>query len=115
MLALATAIVFQLSAASPAAPLGVSALVARARAARVQQDSMLASYQATVRQRMSSSIGLAAGLGLGPIGRDRLAARFESVARVGWDHRLGAWGELLGARAVFPVLGILEPQAADDD
>jgi hypothetical protein len=118
MIGLALAIAFQLSAgvpATPHAPLSVSALVARARSARIQQDSMLAEYHTLVRQRMSSSIGLAAGLGLGPIGRERLAARYEAVARVGWHHELGAWGEIIGARAVVPMLGMVDPDGGDDD
>ena len=84
------------------APLSSATLVARARAARYQQDSALAEYQATVRQRMSAGLGVARGLGfgVGAIARDRLAARFESVARVGWHAQLGAWGELLAARGI---------------
>ncbi|HEY9228776.1 MAG TPA: hypothetical protein VIP11_19140 [Gemmatimonadaceae bacterium] len=113
MLVVATALAFQLSSAAP--PVEVTALVARARAARVQQDSMLASYRAVLRQRMSMSIGVAAGLGLGPIGRDRLAGRMESVARIGWDHRYGAWGEILAARAVVPIIGIEKPEPSYDD
>src|SRR3954469_9592160 len=88
----AAAIAFQLSAVVPPPPArGVTALVARARAARWQQDSMLASYETTVRQRMSASVGISAGLAttqglpLPVIGPPRLAARFESVARVGWS------------------------------
>jgi hypothetical protein len=115
MLVLATSIAFQLAAGVPAERLGVATLVARARAARVQQDSLLAGYQATVRQRLSSSIGLASGKGLGPIGANRLGARFESVARVAWDHQLGAWGEILAARAVAPVAGIVDAEPEDDD
>lgn len=114
MLLVAASIACQLSAA--AAPSnGVGALVARAREARLQQDSLLQSYQVVVRQRMSSSIGLAGGFGLGPVGTDRLAARFESVARVGWHHRNGAWGEILAARAVAPIVGAVDAEPEDDD
>ena len=93
----------------------VSALVARAREARYQQDSALASYEAIARQRMSAGIGLARGLGIGPIAPERLAARVESVARVGWHHALGAYGEIIGARSVAPIVGETEMQAEDDD
>jgi len=93
----------------------VTALVARARAARYQQDSALASYQAIATQRISGGIGVAPGLGPAPISRVRLAARMESVARVGWNHELGAWAEVLAARAVVPFLGDVEPDAEDGD
>jgi hypothetical protein len=108
----------------------VATLVARARSARLQQDAQLASYEVITRQRMSSSIGLAGGItgtgiaaavkgasigALGAIGAMRLAARFESVARLGWDHRFGAWGELIGARAVAPIVGQVNPSPERDD
>jgi hypothetical protein len=93
--------------------LQVSVLVARARAARLQQDSTLASYQAVVRQRWSAGIGVARGL-VGTIARERLAARMESVARVGWHHETGAWAELLGARGVAPIAGEMEVESVDD-
>ena len=92
-------------------------LVARARAARWQQDSMLAGYETTVRQRMSSSIGISTGLAvssglpLAAVGAPRLAARFESVARVGWSEASGAWAEILAARSVVPMLGATRPEA----
>lgn len=92
----------------------VAALVARAQAARYQQDSSLATYQAVVRQRFSGGIGLARGL-VGTVGRERLAARIESVARVGWHHEHGAWGEIIGARSVVPIVGELDMDAEDDD
>jgi hypothetical protein len=95
----------------------VAALVTRARAARYQQDSSLAEYRVIARQRMSASIGLADGLGgaVTAVARDRLAARFESVARVGWHHALGAWGEILGARSVVPIIGGTDPEPEDED
>lgn len=97
-----------------AAPADVTTLVARARAARYQQDSALASYQTVVRQRISGSIGVRRGL-VGDVGRPRLAARIESVARVGWDHALGAWGELIAGRNVAPIVGENDADWADDD
>src|SRR5215207_6385131 len=97
-----------------AAPADVSTLVARARAARYQQDSALASYTTVVRQRISGSIGVKRGL-VGQIGRPRLADRIESVARVGWDHALGAWGEILATRSVVPIIGENDPMDEDDD
>src|SRR3569833_252475 len=95
---------------------GVSLFVVCARSARWQQDSMLAGYETTVRQRMSassgSSTGLAAtaGLPLVTVGPPRLAARFESVARVGWSETSGAWAEILAARSVLPMFGSGPPE-----
>ena len=97
-----------------AAPADVTTLVARARSARYQQDSALASYQTIVRQRISGTIGVKRGL-VGQIGRPRLAARIETVTRVGWDHALGAWGELIAGRAVAPIVGENDPEFSDDD
>ncbi|HEY6829895.1 MAG TPA: hypothetical protein VI259_23735, partial [Gemmatimonadaceae bacterium] len=86
--------------------------------------------QVVTRQRLSSSIGLAGGItgtgiaaavkgasigALGAIGATRLAARYESVARLGWDHKYGAWGELIGARSVAPIVGQVDPQPERDD
>jgi hypothetical protein len=87
----------------------VQPLVAKARLARYQQDSALAEYRAIARQRMSSGIGLSEVFGVGVPGPEKLAARFESVARVGWDHRNGAWGEVIGARGVAPIVGETKP------
>lgn len=87
----------------------VQPLVAKARLARYQQDSALAEYRAIARQRMSSGIGLSKVFGVGVPGPEKLAARFESVARVGWDHRDGAWGEVIGARGVAPIVGETKP------
>jgi hypothetical protein len=39
----------------------------------------------------------------------------ESVARVGWHHELGAWAEIIGGRAVVPIVGIEEPDPEDGD
>ncbi len=89
-------------------------LVARARTARFQQDSALAEYYAIAKQRWSAGLGVAAAAGLGPMGRVRLGARFESVARVGWHHQYGAWAELIAARAVAPIVGEMEPTPDDD-
>ena len=115
MLLLATLLVLQTAdtARTPGSTRSpVAILVARARAARYQQDSSLASYQAVVRQRMSSGFGIARGL-VGAVGRERLAARIESVARVGWHHELGAWGEVIGGRSVAPIVGEYEPGYED--
>lgn len=116
----AVAIAFQLSAAVPSTPAevprGIDALVARARAARIQQDSMLAAYETKARQRISFSLGISAGLAgaqglpLAVVGPPRLAGRMETVARVGWSQSTGAWAELLAARSVLPMFGNEPPQ-----
>lgn len=125
------AVAFQLDAVRPltSAP-DVATLVTRARAARLQQDAQLASYEVITRQRMSASIGLAGGISgtgiaaavkgasigvLGAIGAMKLAARYESIARLGWDHQLGAWGEIIGARSVAPIVGQIDPVAEGSD
>src|SRR5690242_899724 len=96
-------LLFALQAAvaqQPAPPKSdVATLVARARAARYQQDSALARYEAIVKQRLSAKIGLARHLGVAPLGPERLAARLETAVRVGWDHKLGAFAELLASRS----------------
>ena len=124
-------VALQLDAVRPltAAP-DVSTLVARARTARLQQDAQLAAYEVITRQRLSASIGLAGGISgtgiaaavkgasigaLGAIGGMRLAARYESIARLGWDHQLGAWGEVIGARSVAPIVGQIDPVAERGD
>jgi hypothetical protein len=108
---------FQAAAAQPPAPprSEVASLVARAKAARYQQDSTLARYEAIAKQRLSASIGLSRNLGLGPLGPERLAARLESAVRIGWDHEHGAFAELLAARSVAPLTGDVQPSAEDDD
>lgn len=53
--------------------------------------------------------------GLGPLGRMRLAARFETVARIGWHHRQGAWAELIASRGVAPIGGEMEPSVVTDE
>lgn len=89
--------------------------MARARASRYQQDSALASYRVIARQRGTGGIGLAAAAGLGPIGRTRLAARAESVARMYWHHRLGAFAEVIAARGIAPIDGETEPSYVIDE
>jgi hypothetical protein len=91
----------------------VKTLVDRARSARFQQDSTLASYRAVSRQRASVWFGFGRGL-VGAIGRDRLGARAESVARIGWHHSLGAWGEVIGSRSIAPIDGEDELDSAED-
>jgi hypothetical protein len=70
-----------------------------ARAARMRQDSALQSYDATTYQRVS------AGLGLGRIGRDRLAFRAEQATHVQWQRGVGAYVDVTGSRAVMPIGG----------
>ncbi|MGH7719569.1 MAG: ShlB/FhaC/HecB family hemolysin secretion/activation protein, partial [Gemmatimonadaceae bacterium] len=72
-------------------------LIARARGARLIQDSSLTSYEAVTRQRIS------AGLGLRRLGRERLLMRSENAARVRWHRNVGAWVDVLGARTAIPM------------
>ncbi len=105
----------QLAAAGPVDALTADRLVVRARAARYQQDSALADYRVLARQRWTGAIGIADGLGLGPVGRMRLAARFETVARMYWHHTRGAFAELIASRAVAPIAGELAPEPGTED
>jgi hypothetical protein len=100
---LALLVVAQLAASD------VTALVEKARLARYQQDSTLAEYRAVAKQRLSAGIGLSTVFGAGVPGPEKLAARLESVARVGWNHRSGAWGEVIGSRGVAPIVGETDP------
>ena len=70
-----------------------------ARSARQRQDSALQSYDATTYQRIS------AGLGIGRIGRDRLAFRSETATRVQWRRGVGAYVDVVGSRTVVPIAG----------
>ena len=74
-------------------------LILRARVARLQQDSALASYDATTYQRFS------VGLGVKLLGRDRLALRHEDASHVQWQRGAGAVVELKGSRTVVPIGG----------
>jgi len=73
-------------------------LLAKARVARMQQDSTLLAYDATAYQRLS------VGLGFRAIGRDRLLFRTENASRVRWSRSAGAWIDVKGARTVFPMV-----------
>src|ERR1035437_8429371 len=75
-------------------------LLLRARAARLKQDSALASYDATTYQRVS------VGLGFKAFGRNRLAMRAEEASRVQWEKGRGALVDVKGSRAVEPLLGV---------
>src|ERR1039458_1935862 len=75
-------------------------LLLRARAARLKQDSALASYDATTYQRVS------AGLGFKAFGRDRLAMRAEEGARVQWEKGRGAFPQGQGSRPLVPMAGL---------
>ncbi len=73
-------------------------LFALARASRLDQDSALKGYDATSYERMS------VGMGFKRIGRDRLLMRAERAARVVWSRGNPAYVEILGQRAVMPML-----------
>lgn len=72
-------------------------LLLRARASRLVQDSMLASYDATTYQRLS------VGLGFKVLSRERLAMRHEEASRVQWERGKGALVELKGNRTAVPI------------
>ena len=82
-------------------------LLLRARASRLQQDSMLLSYDVKSYQRMS------VGMSIREAARDRLAFRTESAARVRWHRATGARVEMLGARSAAPIVAGL--REAEDE
>jgi hypothetical protein len=72
-------------------------LILKARAARLQQDSSLQSYDVKSYQRIS------AGMSIRDAARDRLVFRSENAAHVRWQRGVGARVEMLGARMVAPI------------
>ncbi|HEY4954306.1 MAG TPA: hypothetical protein VII02_05425 [Gemmatimonadaceae bacterium] len=77
---------------------GARTLLTAARAARLEQDTALRAYDATVYERMS------VGMGFKRIGRDRLLMRNERAARVVWTRGSPVLVQLLGRRTVMPML-----------
>ena len=74
------------------------AMLERARAARLRQDSSLRSYDVNAYQRIS------VGMGFKKIGRDRLIFRKEHAARVRWQRDVGATVDITGSRKAIPVI-----------
>ncbi|HRN52624.1 MAG TPA: hypothetical protein PK788_03965, partial [Gemmatimonadaceae bacterium] len=72
-------------------------LLLRARAARLEQDSSLYSYDVKSYQRIS------AGMSLRETARERLIWRGENASRVRWQRGVGAHVEVLGARMAAPI------------
>jgi len=81
---------------------GARQLLLHARAARLEQDSSLMSYDVKSYQRMS------VGMSIRETARSRLAFRAESAARVRWRRGVGAHVELLGARSAAPMIAGIE-------
>lgn len=80
-------------------------LLLRARAARLEQDSSLYSYDVKSYQRIS------VGMSLRETARERLMFRAENASRVRWQRGRGARVEVLGARSVAPIVqGIAEAE-----
>ncbi len=73
-------------------------LILKARAARLEQDSSLQSYDVKSYQRVS------AGMSLRETARERLVFRSENAAHVRWQRGIGARVEILGARQVAPIM-----------
>ncbi|MGZ8457658.1 MAG: ShlB/FhaC/HecB family hemolysin secretion/activation protein [Gemmatirosa sp.] len=99
-------------AAAVAGPLGAqvtdaAGLLARARVARLTQDSALRAYDAISRERVTATLGV-----LGDLGPERTVFRQESAARVRWTRESGAEVELLGRRRFVGVPGMRTNDAA---
>jgi len=76
---------------------GTRAMFELARRTRMTQDSSLLNYDAITRQRLS------VGLGIGNIGREHLFFRQEVAAHVQWQHDVGVWIDMTGARVGIPM------------
>jgi hypothetical protein len=74
-------------------------VLARAREARLRQESALRSYRAVTTQRMS------AGLGVRRLGLEKLLVRGDNVARVAWSREGGVWVTPVGSRIQMPMAG----------
>src|SRR6185503_15540731 len=73
-------------------------LVAKARAARLKQDSTITGYDARVAQRLSVKAAV------GAVTMERLSYRQEGTARVQWQRGIGAHIDVTGARVSIPIL-----------
>lgn len=82
-------------------------LLLRARAARLEQDSSLYSYDVKSYQRIS------AGMSLRETARERLLWRGENASRVRWQRGIGARVEVLGARMAAPIVQGVEDAEKD--
>lgn len=74
------------------------ALLLKARAARLRQDSALRSYDAMSYQRLS------VGMSLTALARNRLLFRHESASRIRWIDSVGVWVDVKGARSAVPMV-----------
>ncbi len=83
-------------------------LLLRARVARMQQDSMLISYEAKSYQRIS------VGMSLREIARNRLLFRSENASLVRWHRNSGVRVDVLGARAALPIAPEGEAEVNDE-
>lgn len=90
--------------ASPAA----RDMLHRARAARMEQDSTLRSYEATTYLRIS------VGLAVAKLGRERVLFRHENATRVRWHRDVGAWIDVKGARTAIPADPQEEAEESDN-
>jgi hypothetical protein len=88
------------------APLTAPALLARARVARLTQDSALRAYQALARERVTATLGVLGDV----VPIERTIFREETAARVRWSRAAGVDIELLGQRRFAGVPG---PQRRD--
>ena len=74
-------------------------LLAKARQARISQDSSIEAYDASTVQRLTL------GMAFSKIGRERILFRHEGAARVRWARGVGARIDVTGKRSAVPALG----------
>ncbi|GLC25223.1 ShlB/FhaC/HecB family hemolysin secretion/activation protein [Roseisolibacter agri] len=91
-------------------PVTAPALLARARVARLAQDSALRAYEALARERVTATLGV-----LGDLGPERTIFRQENAARVRWTRAAGVDLEILGRRRYVGVPGLRTNDAAAVD
>jgi hypothetical protein len=74
-------------------------ILARARAARLRQDSALRSYRATTTQR------IALGMGVRRLGLEKRLFQGDNVAQISWSRDGGVWVNPIGSRMQVPMVG----------
>jgi hypothetical protein len=95
----APCVAFELRAQAPA-PLSAESLLARARAARVRNDSAIRAYEASALSRVSL------GIGFRSTGRERVLGRVDHAYSIVWRRGVGAHVTLTGVRERVPSLDV---------
>ncbi len=81
---------------------GTAELYARAQVRHIRQDALVQNYRATVRTRLEASAGRSR------FARQTTLLAHESVAEIAWQRPNDLQVRVLGARAVAPVIRIIQ-------